>query len=183
MSTEPKDWDCALRAAGFIDRRGGDRVSWSALAQAVGVHTSTLTGMKDGSRETDGETLDLVAEKLRLDPRIVAEWVGRARAERDPYKPPSDADLLTRQEREAVNRLIQLLAEPKKRGQSDGRSLEAQKNPDDDGGAGATVTPIRPDNGALAARKPKLGTPSKHQHDPMAHAGEESQDNGTDDPA
>lgn len=35
----------------------------------------------------------------------------------------------------------------------------------------------------LSARTPRRGTPSKHQHDSQAMAGENSQDNGTDDPA
>ena len=57
MSTKT-DWDAALIAAGFTDRRsakGG--ASWTALAQAVGVHTSTLTAMRDGTRDTDGATI------------------------------------------------------------------------------------------------------------------------------
>ena len=110
-------WDEALVAAGFTDRRsakGG--ASWTALAQAVGVHTSTLTAMRDGTRDTDGATIDKVAEALHLDVLMVAEWVGKARTERTPYYPPKVADLLDRDERAAVDRMIELLARSKRGG-------------------------------------------------------------------
>lgn len=58
-------------------------------------------------------------------------------------------------------------------GRLDERHTEAQKN---DGAGVVTAMP-------LAARTPRRGTPSKHQHDSQAMAGEESQDNGTDYPA
>lgn len=106
MSDEPGDWESALISAGYVDGRGANRASWRRLAQEVGVHQTTLKYMRTGERDTDQATVDAVAGALRLDPRTVAEWVGRARSERAPYVPPSDAHLLDREEREAVNRLI-----------------------------------------------------------------------------
>ena len=58
--------------------------SWRRLAQEVGVHQTTLKYMRTGERDTDQATVDAVAGALRLDPRTVAEWVGRARSERAP---------------------------------------------------------------------------------------------------
>lgn len=126
MSGTP-EWDVALIAAGFTDGRGSSRASWSALARAVGVHTSTLTAMRDGKKDTDQATVDAVAERLRLDPRTVAGWVGRARTERRPYQPPADANLLSSEERDAVDRLIELLARAKKRGQHEAVDKPRQK--------------------------------------------------------
>lgn len=130
VSKEPANWDEALVAAGYTDGRSkaeSGRPSWRRLAQAIGVHQSTLTYMRDGDRETDQATLELVAEKLQLDPLIVAEWVGRARTERVPYTPPSIANLLSSEEREAVDRIIVLLAESKKRGLRDGVAAKQEK--------------------------------------------------------
>ena len=113
MST-PQDWGSALIAAGFTDRRGKERSpSWRALAESIGVHASTLTAMRDGTRDTDQATVDAVAQALHLDVLIVSEWVGRARTERAPYQAPHEANLLDQDERAAVDKLIHLLARSK----------------------------------------------------------------------
>jgi hypothetical protein len=130
----PNGWDEALIAAGFTDRRSGKGPSWTALAEAIGKHPSTLTAMRDGTRKTDQATIDAVAKALRLDPRLIAKWAGRARSETDPYVPPSEANLLDRDERDAVDRLISLLVRPRMTGDSsDGRQPDAEKSDDDEG--------------------------------------------------
>lgn len=89
--------------------------------------------MRDGTRETSQATVDAVAAALKMDPRTVAEWVGRARSERNPFKPHGDANLLTGEERKAVNQLIQLLAKPKKGAQNaDLANSSAEKTGNDD---------------------------------------------------
>ena len=108
MSDEPGDWESALISAGYVEGRGANRASWRRLAQEVGVHQTTLKYMRTGERDTDQATVDAVAGALRLDPRTVAEWVGRARSERAPYVPPSDAHLLDHEEREVVEMLATL---------------------------------------------------------------------------
>lgn len=70
----------------------------------------------------------------------------------------------------------------------DAGQAEAQKNPDDDGGAGARVTPIRPDDGGgdgayqpIAARRGRSrGRQLDAEYDRL---GEESQDDGGEGPA
>ena len=69
VSREPKDWGEALVAAGYTNRRTGKGGSWTALADAIGVHVSTLTSMAAGTRATEQEILDKVAEALSVDPR------------------------------------------------------------------------------------------------------------------
>jgi cytochrome oxidase assembly protein ShyY1 len=130
----PNGWDEALIAAGFTDRRSGKGPSWTALAEAIGKHPSTLTAMRDGTRRTDQATIDAVAKALHLDPRLIAKWAGRARSEADPYVPPSEANLLDRDERDAVDRLISLLARPRMTGDSsDGRQPDAEKSDEQQG--------------------------------------------------
>jgi len=129
----PEPWAKAMRDKGLTDRRGGDRPSWRALGELIEVHPSTLSAMASGARETSNDIVGKVADALGVDVRIVNGWVGRARAMRAPYQPPSDADLLDEDEREAVDRMITLLARGKKRGRDAG-DAEAQKTP----GAGDT---------------------------------------------
>lgn len=133
MST-PNGWDEALVAAGFIDRRSGKGPSWTALAEAIGKHPSTLTAMKEGTRRTDQATIDAVAEALHLDSRLIAKWAGRARSEREPYKPPSEANLLDKDERDVINRMIALLVRPRMEEVSDGRRPEAEKSDEQQSG-------------------------------------------------
>lgn len=144
MST-PNGWDEALIAAGFTDRRSGKGPSWTALAEAIGKHPSTLTAMRDGTRKTDQATIDAVAKALRLDPRLIAKWAGRARSETDPYVPPSEANLLDRDERDAVDRLISLLVRPRMTGDSsDGRQSDAEKSDDEGGGVQNVIPDVDP---------------------------------------
>ena len=193
MSDEPGDWESALISAGYVDGRGANRASWRRLAQEVGVHQTTLKYMRTGERDTDQATVDAVAGALRLDPRTVAEWVGRARSERAPYVPPSDAHLLDREEREAVNRLITLLAKPKKRGSGDAGNAEAQKtpNPAPAPGDAPDMLDVRDeairiatqDDQTLAARHEREHGKIKTTDDAQKLAGEENQDDGGEDPA
>lgn len=80
------------------------------LAVQVGAHTSTISAMVFGSRETKPDIVEAVADALRVDRVTVFEWVGRARAQEKPFQPHPDADLLTAEEQDVVNHLIRLLA-------------------------------------------------------------------------
>lgn len=157
MST-PNGWDEALIAAGFTDRRSGKGPSWTALAEAIGKHPSTLTAMRDGTRKTDQATIDAVAKALHLDPRLIAKWAGRARSETDPYVPPSEANLLDRDERDAVDRLISLLVRPRMTGDSsDGRQPDAEKSDEQRGSdEGPERTKGGSDDGRSEAEKSGL---------------------------
>lgn len=119
----PAEWADLLTRARLVGKRGP---SMSRLSEASGVHTSTISAMMHGSRVTSSDVIDKVAEAIAggIGPRadhgavrhIVHELVGRALAEREPFQPHPDADLLDSRERKAVNELIRLLALPKKRG-------------------------------------------------------------------
>lgn len=168
---QAKHW----KQADLVRETGLDKNTISALVNDKARPNPATVGRIEAAL---GVTLDTLAGSGEDRPAVAADDLGEAELiEALSYR----LGKLRRERDEALAELERLRR--MQGGQSDAGQAEAQKNPDDDGGAGATVTPIRPDNGALAARKPKLGTPSKHQHDPMAHAGEESQDNGTDDPA
>ncbi|RLV56031.1 hypothetical protein D9V41_09080 [Aeromicrobium phragmitis] len=49
-----------------------------------------------------------VADALGIPRTEVSRWSGIERELEDEYQPPADADLMTREEREAVDRIIQL---------------------------------------------------------------------------
>lgn len=86
----------------------------SALARKVDVHTSTISAMVHGRRDTDPGTVASVAAALKQDTLTVFEWVGLARSEKQPFVPHPDADLLDQEGRDAVNELIRVLARPAK---------------------------------------------------------------------
>ena len=85
----PSNWDEVLVAAEVVDRRSGRGLSWSPLAQAIGPHAPTLTAMRDGDQSTDQATVDEVVKRI-------------------PYPFPAEVNLLDRDEREAIDRMIEL---------------------------------------------------------------------------
>lgn len=126
MSREvPAEWAKLIEAAGFVKERRPHGPSMKQLAEASGVHQSTLSALIFGDRESDPATVDKVVaalaerikgkspERLRLEVFALAR---KSLAEADPFQLHPDADLLTAQERNAVNELIRLLALPKKQG-------------------------------------------------------------------
>lgn len=116
--------------AGITDPRNDRRASMNQLAIACGVHTTTISSMLWGERETDQATLDKVAEVLRVKPSLVAEWAGRTRDEEKPYEPPAVASLMTQDQRNLIDGIIrQFTAHAAKSSRSEGE--------------GAAVTPIR----------------------------------------
>lgn len=143
MNEVREPWATALIKAGFVDGRGhGQNPSWTALGRASGIHTSTLTAMASGSRRTTAETVEAVAEALRVDVLEVSKWVGAARSEREPYRLPDGANLLTEQERKAVSQIITLLTAGRKSRSSaqlkgdgtNGGSAAEEKRPGGPGG-------------------------------------------------
>lgn len=121
----PEPWAALLQKANLVDRRNG-RPSMTRLAEAAGVHASTVGAMMYGTRESSADTIDAVAQAvataLRMENprrrrelrRLIHEWAGRSLTEPSKFLPHPDADLLTKDEREAVNELIRLLAASRK---------------------------------------------------------------------
>lgn len=109
MSKQPSGWDEALVNAGFVDSRTG-KPSYNRLAKAVGVPQSTVSAVVTGkSRHPKPETVQRIADALRVDVRTVAAWVGQKRTEATPYAPPPEADLLTDRQRKAVDEIIRAI--------------------------------------------------------------------------
>ena len=107
----PSNWDEVLVAAEVVDRRSGRGLSWSPLAQAIGPHAPTLTAMRDGDQSTDQATVDEVVKRI-------------------PYPFPAEVNLLDRDEREAIDRMIELLVCLKiSGGRNDDQRSGAHKSP------------------------------------------------------
>lgn len=113
----PEPWATALVRANLVDPRNG-RPSMRALAEAADAHTTTIAAMMYGTRQTQGSLIARVAVALRMEDRVneIFGWVGRARTETEPFSPHPDSDLLTSDERQAVNELIRLMVAGRKAG-------------------------------------------------------------------
>lgn len=117
------------------------------------------------------ETVDSLAELFGVDVRLLRQAVGRQGGELEPWVPDPRSASLTKDQREALDRLIVAIVTG---GQLDAGQAEAQKRPSD---GGASVTPPARGDYTLTARQPRHATPTKNQPDPQQQAGEESQVN------
>jgi len=189
MSQIPEPWASALVRAGFTDPRySDDRPSLGALAEAAGVHTTTVSRMVHGRGKPKHENVEAVAAALRVDVVEVSEWARQARTEAEPYRMPAEVNLLTRREQAAITELIRAMAEARREGEGSGDA--APKTPAGESPASKVHDLTPPDQdrdmdarvaellaGPHAARR---GTP---EHAPDDTTGEESQDPGGDEPA
>lgn len=142
-SNVPEPWYSAMERVNIGNPRNG-QPSIRALAERAGVAPETVRRMIRGDGVADPEnTVPAVAEALRLSPVTVSKWVGQARTIREPYAPPGDANLLSRDERKAIDEMIRLLAASK-------RGAERDEGPEN------TVTPL-----LRAAHKRGKATPTR----------------------
>lgn len=118
MSDIPEVWAKAMIEAGFIDRRFTQvpTPSLRALADAAGLHPTTVSRMVSGRGVAKVENIAAVAEKLGVDVVKVSGWVRQTREETEPYDIPPEVDLLTRRERDALTELIRAVTESRRTG-------------------------------------------------------------------
>lgn len=186
MSKQPADWDEALIRAGFVDPRNEAKPSYNQLARAVGVPQSTISAIVSGrSRRPKPVNLQKIADALRVDVRVVSEWVGQERTERAPYAPPTEADLLTERQRRAVDEIIRAIVAERASGHHGERDTAGERSRPDTSrvhvAGDAEPDGVKPDDFDLAADR---GTSRRVSMDKAARLrGEESQDPGTDEPA
>lgn len=167
MSKQPATWEDALETAGLVDPRNG-RPSFNQLAIRAGIAPSTITAIAAGRSKPSPATIQKIADALRLDVRIVGEWVGQARTERAPYTPPAEADLLTQRQRRAVDEIIRAIVADREGTDEPDEGTAVQDSTVADG---ATTT--RADWGLAASKgRSKL----RDMDAAAAAAGEESQD-------
>lgn len=105
----PQQWAERLIARGFTDRRSTTpRPSLGALAEATGLHISTLSSAITGKRQPSMGTVNRLVKALGAD---VAEWLDLPRM--SPWTPPAAASLLTDRQRKAIDELILAMTEQK----------------------------------------------------------------------
>lgn len=115
-------WVEPMIRAKATDPRNG-RPSWNRLAELAGVGPSTITHMVRGTKRTSPETIQRVADVLRVPAGEVSAWLGLTRRVGERYAPPPEADLLTPRQREAVNELIRaIVADEQRAGAGDGNA-------------------------------------------------------------
>src|SRR5699024_11778125 len=100
-----------ISRAGYTDPRyREDRPSFSRLAEAAGLHTTTVSRLVRGVGKPKPGVVEAVAAALGVDVRFVSEWAQQVRSETRPYEPPAEVNLLTRREQDAVTELIRAIA-------------------------------------------------------------------------
>lgn len=131
-------WATAMRKAGVGDPRNG-HPSWSALARAVDLHTSTVTALVDGKRKRDPKHVAAVAEALKVSVAQVSRWLDLSVEVGGPYEPPPSSMYLTEPEREAISRLIKVMTSDR----LEGGGEHGDSAPTSDGPAPVTPMPTR----------------------------------------
>ncbi|MGJ0119627.1 helix-turn-helix domain-containing protein [Williamsia sp. MIQD14] len=89
-----------------------DTPSMNRLSEATGIHVSTISRIVKG-QNVKGPTKDVVtqlAEALGKPAREVGGWIDAAWAQLEPYTPPAAADLMTNEQRAAVDSIIRAFA-------------------------------------------------------------------------
>ncbi|WP_160298487.1 helix-turn-helix domain-containing protein [Williamsia herbipolensis] len=82
------------------------------MSEATGIHVSTISRIVKG-QNVKGPTKDVVtqlAEALGKPAREVGGWIDAAWAQLEPYTPPAVADLMTNEQRAAVDSIIRAFA-------------------------------------------------------------------------
>lgn len=80
-------------------------------------------------------TLDALAVGFGIDPRELRELAGYGRGELGAWRPPAESASLTRDQRDALDRLIKTMVRTEEES-SDGRQPDAEKSDDDEGRPG-----------------------------------------------
>lgn len=110
-TTVPEPWASALVRAQFTDPRyADDRPSLSQLAEAARLHPTTVSKMIRGVGRAKVENVAAVADALGVDVVEVSGWVKQARSRAKPYSVPTEVDLLTEREQDALSELIRAIA-------------------------------------------------------------------------
>lgn len=125
MSREvPEPWASRMVEKKFTDTRYDVAApSMSRLAEAIGVHTSTVSSAIRGTRKPSAETVAALAEALGAD---VAQWLGGQY--HGPWEPPAASALLTDRQRKAVEEIIHVMTERQE--QPDGTPIAPQQQDD-----------------------------------------------------
>src|SRR5699024_780425 len=170
MNTPADQWTEAIIRAGYTDPRyREDRPSFSRLAEAAGLHTTTVSRLVRGVGKPKPGVVEAVAAALGVDVRFVAEWVQQARTESRPYEPPAEVNLLTRREQDAVTELIRAIAAREERTDEPQGTTSDPADPDQE--TEPQETPNEPQIPTMTRRKKRARFPEPHaatsqQHDP-----------------
>jgi transcriptional regulator with XRE-family HTH domain len=100
----PEPWRTAMEKAGVY--------SFRALSEKTGIGTSTVTGLVFGDRRSSEQTMQAVADALRLEVTTIREWAAAALGESGPFELPAEANRLTRRERDAILGVVRAMLDP-----------------------------------------------------------------------
>lgn len=130
----PEPWASAMVDRDFIY---GGSPSIRALARAA----RTALGSESPSdaavhkvvmgevEQPEDDTVNGLALALGLDVRVVAGWVGAAREQRDPWRPPDGADRLTRKQRDVLDALVRVMIDDRQERDDRGNAAPTTQAP------------------------------------------------------
>lgn len=134
----------------------------------------------------DEQTLAAFSDALGLDIQELRRAAGVPIGEPEPYVPPKEADRLSAAQRQALDGLIQAIVDGGEVGGGDAASM-TKPSPEGGSGRSGSVTRLRrapevehDEDGVEIAPAARRG---KAAHEPDDVTGEESQDDGGDEPA
>ncbi len=121
----PDDWAALAEKAGVATSMGG-------IARAIGKPTSTISRMIGQTSIPSAETVGQVAQLLRVDPQTIWDLLGRGgRQGLGRWNPPDEAHDFDREAREALDKLIRVMAKTTvddvENGGSDAGNADAEK--------------------------------------------------------
>lgn len=106
----PEPWAKAARDKGYVRTDGGANLS--ALARAAGTNLETTRRLVQGRGKSGDDVIAKVAAALGRPVHEVAAWAKVGRQLSEPYRPPQEANRLSRRQREALDRLIKSIVDP-----------------------------------------------------------------------
>lgn len=133
-------WVEAMEKVGAVSPRT-HRPSWTQLAAKADLSVSAVTNMVNGKTRARPDTVQKVAQALRVRPEVVSGWLGTDRPVGGPWEPPRESSLLFPHERDALDDLIRAMARGRAK-ESDGDGNAAPTKPEPEGSA--QVTPLYP---------------------------------------
>jgi transcriptional regulator with XRE-family HTH domain len=86
--------------------------SFRDVALRTGLGISTVSALMNGRRRSDEQTVQAVADALRLPVTTIRDWAARALGEEGPFELPPEFNQLNRRQREALLNVGRVMLDP-----------------------------------------------------------------------
>lgn len=86
--------------------------SFRALADKAELGTTTVTSLVYGRRQSDEQTVQAVADALRLKVTTIRSWASQALGQEAPFELPPEANQLNQRQRQAILTVVRTMLDP-----------------------------------------------------------------------